>query len=212
MRMQNNYDNIATAYDFLSRLVFGKAQVNVQLDLLTHITPDSRILIVGGGSGWILEELTKLYPEGLSITYVEISLKMLNRSKKRHYGANKVNFIHGAIESYIEKSLFDVVITSFLFDNFSEQRVLQVFDLLDKKLLASGLWLFADFSVDEESGKLWKKIILELMYKFFGLICNVEAKKLVNMEVYFNNFSYLAIANYTRYLGFIKGAVYKRNT
>ncbi|HWV71292.1 MAG TPA: hypothetical protein VN040_06240, partial [Pseudosphingobacterium sp.] len=98
--MKNNYDNIASLYDFLSRLVFFKAQVKAQVELLKHIQPKSTILIVGGGSGWILEELSNLYPEGLVIHYVEISAKMLARSRKRDYKKNEVLFFRAAMEDY----------------------------------------------------------------------------------------------------------------
>ena len=87
--MSANYNNSAWFYDRLSRLVYGRALKNAQLFLLKFIPPDSKILIAGGGTGWILEEITRLHPEGLNITYVEIAPKMMALSKKEILGATK---------------------------------------------------------------------------------------------------------------------------
>jgi spermidine synthase len=70
--MAANFNNSAWFYDGLSRLVYGNALVEAQVYLLQFIRPNSKILIAGGGTGWILEELAKLHPEGLKIAYVEI--------------------------------------------------------------------------------------------------------------------------------------------
>lgn len=83
--MNNNYDKLANHYDTLSRLVFFKSQVNSQINQLQYIQENSHVLIVGGGTGWILEELAKVYTNGLKIVYVEISAKMIALSQKRNY-------------------------------------------------------------------------------------------------------------------------------
>ncbi len=86
---QNNYDTVAFCYDRLSRLIYGKTQVNAQTALLPFISNGSRILIAGGGTGWILDEINKTHPSGLEIVYIERSAKMLLRSKKRNCGINE---------------------------------------------------------------------------------------------------------------------------
>ena len=78
--MKNNYNTIAGYYDFLSRTIFQRSIINAQVALLSYIKPNSTVLIVGGGTGWILE---KIEPAGLEITYVEISENMLALSRKR---------------------------------------------------------------------------------------------------------------------------------
>lgn len=209
--MKNNYDNIANLYDFLSRLIFFKTQVKAQVEILKYIKANSTILIVGGGSGWILEELAKLHPEGLVIDYVEISEKMLNRSKKRDYKKNNVFFFRTAIEDYQSINSFDVIITAFLFDNFLEEKATEVFSLLNKQLRSAGNWLYTDFYVNPRKDSSWKRWLLAIMYKFFRYICDVEADKLVNMERYFKNSGYTEIKHSSYYLGFIKGIVYRKN-
>ncbi|HEY2583916.1 MAG TPA: methyltransferase domain-containing protein, partial [Mucilaginibacter sp.] len=97
--MAANYNNSAWFYDKLSGMVYGRALINAQVYLLQYIPEGAHVLIVGGGTGWILEEITKIHPSGLQITYVEIAADMIALSKKRNTGNNKVVFINEAIEN-----------------------------------------------------------------------------------------------------------------
>src|SRR5580698_1500791 len=117
--MAANYNNSAWFYDRLSRMVYGSALIDAQVYLLQFLPAGSNILIAGGGTGWILEEIAKIHPSGLQITYVEVAAGMMGRSKKRNTGSNKVIFINDAIENISIKH-FDVVLTPFLFDNLKE--------------------------------------------------------------------------------------------
>ncbi len=176
--MLNNYDPIARHYDALSRLVFHKAQVNAQIHQLNFIPAAGKILIVGGGTGWILEELSKIHPQCLSITYVEISAEMISLAKKRNIGKNSIDFINCAIEDFIAADQYDVVQTAFLFDNFARERIEEVFKKLDHILKPGGLWLFTDFSYQPGKDQRWKGFLLKMMYAFFRRITDTEAKDL----------------------------------
>lgn len=204
--MNNNYDNAASFYDRLSLLVFGNTLVKAQVYLLKFIPPSSRVLIVGGGTGWILEELTKVHPQDLHITYVELSAKMLSRTRKRTIADNEVRFIHSAIEDVRFFQKFDVIITPFLFDSFSEPTLEEIFAYLHQQLKPGGLWLYADF---KKTNVWWQQVVLKTMLVFFKLICNIEAGKLPDVERQF------ALRNYTKteeesfFDGFIVATVYQ---
>src|SRR5205823_4259624 len=129
--MRGGYSNVAWFYDSLSRLVFGKALIQSQVYLLQFIPANSNILIVGGGTGWILEEIVKIRPEGLIITYVEVATKMVQLSRKRNKGNYPVNFLNDTVESIKEVYTFDVIITSFLFDYFLPATARRIFEHLD---------------------------------------------------------------------------------
>src|SRR5271170_2803408 len=125
--MAANFNNSAWFYDKFSGLVYGRALINAQVYLLQYIPANANILIVGGGTGWILEEITKIHPSGLNITYVEIAEKMMTPSRKRNVGGNKVTFLNEPIEDVKDELIYDTVITPFLFDNFTEQTLQNVF-------------------------------------------------------------------------------------
>jgi ubiquinone/menaquinone biosynthesis C-methylase UbiE len=205
--MKNNYDNVASFYDTLSKLVFSRSQVKAQVALLPHIRPNSRVLIVGGGTGWILEEIARIQPETLDIIYVEISARMIALSEKRNTGGNKVTFLNQGIEQFETKEPFDVIITPFLFDNFAKERAEQVFHQLNR--LAKDKWLFIDF-VPKQSHR-WQKWLLNSMYVFFRLLCNVEATHLADMQPFFEAAGYHPIQNAYYYFGFIKSIAYEKS-
>jgi ubiquinone/menaquinone biosynthesis C-methylase UbiE len=207
----NNYDAIAGSYDFLSRLVFSRAQVNAQVDLLSYIPSHASVLIVGGGTGWILEEIAKIHTSGLKIVYVEISSKMLDRAKKRRCGSNQVEFVHSNIEDYRATQMFDVIHTAFLFDNFGQSRAGWVFHLLFKHLRPSGLWLYTDFKIEPGKGSGWKKAMLDLMYSFFGTIAHVEARKMPAMERIFESNGCVIIGYQQYYKGFIESIIFQKS-
>lgn len=183
--MDTDFDGVARPYDFISRLVFGDALVRAQVSLLSQILPNSRILIVGGGTGWILEEISKLHSSGLEIIYVESSSKMIELSKKRICKNNTVSFINAPVENYQTDRLFDLIITPFFFDLFKKDKIEILFTGLSEKLKKDGLWLYTDFIPTKYQTKIWQKVLLKSMYLFFGILSKVEASELVDMDFYF---------------------------
>lgn len=207
--MGNNYNKIAGIYDFLSRVVFQKSIINAQKFLLQHISADSKILIVGGGTGWILEELSKMYNEGIEITYVEKSSQMITLSKQKNIQHNTIEFINKGIEEFSTEKKFNAVFTAFLFDNFQQEKIELVFSKLNQLLKPNGLWLYADFINHKNNSAWWQKFLLKTMYLFFKLTCNIETQQLIDMSSYFDG-SYNKISEEYFYHNFIKAVVYKK--
>jgi ubiquinone/menaquinone biosynthesis C-methylase UbiE len=207
--MATNYDSIAWFYDVLSRLVYGKTIINAQVALLPFIRSNSRVLIVGGGTGWILEKLTQLQPKGLYIDYVESSAKMIELSKKRHVGNNLVSFINLPAENFEGTGLYDVIFTPFFFDNFSHQKIEALFNRLQNLLKDQGIWLYADFVHNKNENRLWQKFLLNAMYLFFHVTCHIETHALIDMEPYFKN-AYNPLFEKSFYAGFIKAMAWRR--
>jgi ubiquinone/menaquinone biosynthesis C-methylase UbiE len=204
--MRGNYDNSAAIYDNLSRLVFGKALVVAQVHLLSHIPANSNVLIIGGGTGWILEEITKLNSSGLNISYVEISEKMTDISRKRNVGNNRVTFINKPIQQ-IMLNQQHVIITPFLFDNFTETNLHPLFAHIHSMLKPGGLWLNTDFQL---TGKWWQYILLKSMLLFFKVLCGVESWRLPDVEKQFNEYEYRIIEAKTFFSNFIVTKMYRK--
>ena len=203
--MAANYNNSAWFYDGLSRLVFGRALIDAQVYLLQYIPLNSHILIAGGGTGWILEEIGKVHPSDLTITYVEVSAKMMEKSKKRFTGKNRVIYINSAIENVTMDTSYDVIITPFLLDNFTTETLQKVFDHLHTLLKPNGLWLNTDFQL---SGIWWQKVFINAMLLFFKSLCRIEASQLPDIEKQFKQNNYKVIAIKTFFNGFVISKVY----
>ncbi len=208
--MLNNYDKIAGSYDFLSRLIFQKSQVYAQIDQLANLPSQSKILIVGGGTGWILNEITNLKLAGIEITYVEISMKMIEKAKRKLINPYQIQFINCAIEDFKTVEQYDAIHTAFLFDNFALPRVEKVFQQLDTLLKPGGLWLFSDFHYEHQTTHRWKGFVLKMMYTFFDKIAQVEAKTLVSTAPYFHQKHYRSLIEKDYYHSFIKAIVYQK--
>ncbi len=208
--MTNNYNGIATYYDLLSRLIFGNAIKNAQISLLKFIPADADILILGGGTGWILEEIARQHAEGLRISYVEISAKMILLAKKRNYGLNEVEFIHISAEEFIAQKKYDVIITPFFFDNFLQIKVEYLFNKCAEMLVRKGLWLYTDFRYDKNTSPLWQKFLLKIMYLFFCLTAKIETQDLINMDYLFSN-NFEKQAEFLLYAHFIKATAYRKS-
>jgi hypothetical protein len=227
-RVSNNYDSIARYYDFLHHLFYGQSEINAQAELLDYVRPGDRILIVGGGTGWILEKISAVYPSGLLITYIESSVKMMELSKKRDCRRNNVSFVPVRVEEWAGDGpagdggrergrdgsagdgFYDCILTGFFFDNFTAAHSAQIVQLLTPFLKKDGFWLDSDFYYPKGRGKLWQAILLKSMYVSARLICGVEAKQLPDMELIFTTAGYRLEYVSFHYQRFIRSVVYQR--
>ena len=193
MQNRTNFNYIAPFYDTLCQLVFGQRVKNAQIESLKFIPANSTILIAGGGTGWILDEINKIYPSGLTITYIDISSKMIQLSKKRNPCSNTIQFINYSIENInLTGRNFDVIITPFFLDCFSQISVQFIFKKLDKTMQINGLWLNIDFCLLKKQPRLQhsrQRTILRTMYAFFRLVCHIEATMLPSVDIFFANYS-----------------------
>jgi ubiquinone/menaquinone biosynthesis C-methylase UbiE len=201
-----NYNSTSLFYDRLSSLLFGNALINAQVYLLKYIPPGSSVIIVGGGTGWILEEIAKVHPSGLTITYVEISEKMMRKSMKRFTGKNTIHFVKDDIKKVIAKTPYDVVITPFFFDNFSQKNAEDIFKHIHNLVKPGGIWLYCDFQL---TGKWWQMVLLKCMLIFFRIMCNMEADSLPNTITLFSFCGYTPVAQETFFSDFVISMAYQ---
>ena len=207
--MKRSYDLIVPFYDKLVKLIYGNALRNAQTLYLPLIPASSSILIAGGGTGWILEEITKIHQQGLRIDYIDISAKMIDEASKKFVGKNQVRFISQSVLTWQTDMVYDVIITPFFFDNFSEENVRKAFNLLHAPLKENGLWFYTDFQVSHNSA-YWQKALLFTMYTFFRLAANIEATKLPDVNSQFSLYKYEPIKTTTFFHHFIITTVYKK--
>lgn len=205
--MAANYNNAAWFYNGLSRLVYGNALVDAQVYLLQYVPSHANLLIVGGGTGWILDELTRIYPAGLKITYVEISEKMTALSQQRHLGSNEIVFINDDVENVLLPSDFDVIITPFLFDNFTDDNLKKMFAHIKGLVKPEGLWLNTDFQL---TGKWWQNVLLKTMFVFFKIWCGIEASSLPKIDRLFQESNYRTIAQRSFFGDFVISKAFKK--
>lgn len=169
-----NYGRFAGSYQFLSRLVFGRALIQAQHTALAGLTSPCNLMIAGGGDGEILKHLPPF--EGL-LDYVEISEKMVNKAKSKT--TLPVNWAVEDIFCFKTHRKYDVIFLPFLLDNFTNRQCAMLMPRLQNMLKENGQLIVVDFT---ESPSLIQKGILLFMYAFFKWFGALEVNALPAME------------------------------
>lgn len=173
-KIASGFDRLAASYDGLAAVVSGNQIKKSQVHFLHRIPDGSRILMLGGGTGWLLPNmLTDKF--ACELWYIDISARMIKEASARHIGNNKVHFIRGTDADIPVNIKFDIVITNFYLDLFSEREVERIVRKIIPLLSHGAVWIATDF-VDQ--GKWWQKVLLQLMYHFFRSTCGIEARSL----------------------------------
>ena len=175
-----NFDPLARYYDTIARLVYWGAIQKSQLTFLNQIEGRSNVLIVGGGTGWILNHIPS---DCASVTYIEPSGGMMKISRSRTVNF-PVKYIQKPIEDTTLRSEFDVIITNFFLDQFDEEEGEKIARKLKDALKVNSTWIFTDF---EDNGQWWQKILLKFMYSFFVKTTGLRTNQLLPWENIMNS-------------------------
>ena len=204
MKRTNDFDGVSKIYDKLSTLVFGKSMSEAQTVFLPEIAQYVSVLILGGGTGWLLANVLKTNLKG-KVWYVEASLKMIELSKRKipTVEMSRVFFIHGTEHSIPAEIAFDVVITPFFLDLFTNNHCQVVVQKITSCLHSKSIWVVTDFI----NLAWWHNGMLFMMYKFFKLTSNIEASKLPEWESILKRHGLIEMRSHLFYKGFIKGAL-----
>lgn len=175
----SGFDFVAAFYDPLARLVYGPALRRAQQAALTAGLPAGapRVLIIGGGTGWVLGEVLRRNPAA-RLLYLEASPRMLLQSQQwlhRHLPqhAAQVEFRLGTEAALQASEQFEAVLTFFFLDLFEPVRLRKIVVRLRATLVPAGVWLLADFGPPKT---WWHQLLLGLMYGFFGLTTGISAR------------------------------------
>ncbi|MCR5886909.1 class I SAM-dependent methyltransferase [Hymenobacter sp. J193] len=176
----SGFDRVAAFYDPLARLVFGRSLQRAQLRALAHLPSGApHVLIIGGGTGWVLPELLRRCP-GARVLYLEASGQMLQRAQAtlhQHCPAHlsQVQFRVGTEAALQPQEQFDAVLTFFFLDLFDLPRLRPLLARLHQARRAGSPWLLADFAPPRT---WWQRGMLRLMYWFFGLTTGISGRQL----------------------------------
>jgi|SRR5579872_307433 len=170
----NGFDRIAGVYDFLAGLVFGKSIRESQIFFLGEIPERAKVLILGGGSGWLLAALLKIKPK-CEVWYIDASEEMIALSRQKNRPGTMVHFIHGTELNIPEAIRYDAVITNFYFDLFTDHQLKDVVEKIQLSINSKTIWIASDF-VDGK--KWWQGMLLQVMYFFFRVTCEIDSRRL----------------------------------
>ena len=166
-KLGNGFDRLASSYDFLLNLTFGRSVNASQTVFLPENAPQT-VLVIGGGTGKLLVELCRLYPDA-QITWCDISAKMIEKTKTRITDADNITFIHGTIDDLSEQR-FDLICTMYLLDCFKDDDLKAFIGRLKAYSHSDSTLIMADFAIPDGLflGSICR-IIVFFMYLFFYL-------------------------------------------
>ncbi|MBC6697951.1 class I SAM-dependent methyltransferase [Hymenobacter puniceus] len=174
----SGFDRVAAFYDPLARLVYGRALHTAQQAALQAGLPGGapRVLIIGGGTGWVLLEVLHQRPQA-RVLYLEASPRMLARARQLlpTAGAAQVEFRLGTEATLLPTERFEVIVTFFLLDLFEPGRLRQLVARLHQARQPGAPWLLADFAAPRT---WWQRGLLMSMYGFFRLTTGISARSL----------------------------------
>jgi tRNA (cmo5U34)-methyltransferase len=202
----NNFDSVAPFYDQLSKLIFGSAMKQSQTAYLPAIKQGANVLILGGGTGWILSSLFAVNPT-CKVWYIDSSTRMINLSKRAALDSNhKVIFIRGTEDAIPRDILFDAVITNFYLDLFPPTACSTVIDKIRFSVHGKTLWLISDFV----NITWWHSAMLRIMYQFFKITSGIQADSLCDWKKLLEQTGFAERQSTEFFGGFIKSGVFSR--
>jgi ubiquinone/menaquinone biosynthesis C-methylase UbiE len=198
------FDFLAPVYDLMARLVFGRAIIDSQTVCLDRIPHGAEILILGGGTGWLLEKISDQH-KSCKILYVDVSKEMVKKARLRKT-EDEVHFIQGTVMDIPKEIKFDVIITNFYLDLFSDKSLVPILERILEHTKTSSVWLVTDFI----ETTLWHRWMLKLMYLFFRIVCNIECLHLPKWKAALRANGWKEIEMQFRFNGFINTSFWVR--
>ncbi|WP_051719073.1 class I SAM-dependent methyltransferase [Hymenobacter sp. IS2118] len=178
------FDRVAWCYDALAGLVFGASLKRAQRAALAGLPARApHVLILGGGTGWVLTEVLARRPHA-KVLYLEASPRMLARARARlarekPEATAQVAFRHGTQASLAPAETFDTIITFFVLDCIASDEIAEALARLRAALRPAAPWLLADF---RPARRGWRRVLLGLMYAFFRLTTGLRARELPDLR------------------------------
>lgn len=180
MNSAKGFDRLAPYYDRLARLVYGKGIERAQEALITQLPIGARILLLGGGTGSVLNHLEAIQPR--RIDYLDASPAMIAQAQTRPVASRlPINWIPTPLQAVAELPEADVLITQFFLDVFSQQELPELLPRLSATLVPGGTWLYADFLPPAQI-KNYQKPLLWATLQFFRGFCGLSAKAVSDHE------------------------------
>ncbi|WP_421764076.1 class I SAM-dependent methyltransferase [Ekhidna sp.] len=168
----NNFNLIAPLYDMLGRIVFEKALLSSQEKFVDTIKKEDTVLIIGGGTGKILEKI----PHCKNVVFLDLASSMIRRAKKRSC-YSPVSFIHADFLVYALQDKYDAIICPFFLDCFEIQGLMKVITKIHGRLKPDGKLIITDFERN-----IINPFLLKAMLIFFKLFSKLETNKLLDIR------------------------------
>ena len=208
LQLPANFDHIAPYYDTLATIVFGNKLSVAKGVFLDEIPASGQVLLVGEGTGNLLNLLLQREP-ALTIDYLDASSKMIELTRKKVPPADlhRVRFFQGTHHNLPAQKKYDAVMAFFVIDCLQQGEAMAFTTSLTNALKKEGCFLMADFFPPK---KIVHRALLWMMYRFFRWVADLNTAALPDYEILFNG-QQLTEAGRNSYMnGFIQSRFYRK--
>lgn len=206
-RSERGYDRLAVVYHSIEWMVYGNQLQAARIELIEELPPWGRLLLLGDGDGRLLERLAqkqvrdRLGSSGrgqhAGITSVDQSASMLQRQRERMVAGDikeGIDFIQADARHFEPaKGVYDVIVTPFFLDGFSEETLEVCLPQWVRGLRRGGTLYHVDFTLSDfihldgnVATAAWRRLrartLLWAMHVFFRWQTGLENRQLVDTE------------------------------
>lgn len=206
-----SFDAVAPWYRALEVFAFGNALQRARVACLGEIGSPRRALVVGEGNGRFLRELLTTHLE-IHVDCVDASQRMLQLARARiDRLANRVCFLQRDVSSWTPTAgQYDLIVTHFFLDCFSEDRLGEVVVKLSRAATAEAAWLLADFCLPAQGfARLRARAWLAAMYWFFRNAAGIEARKLIDPSPFLRAEGFFLKSQHLSRAGMLKSELWR---
>jgi len=174
-----NCDGIARWYRALEYLVFGRALERRRLEFMNRMTDARSVLILGDGDGRFTAEFVRRNPEA-KVDSIDLSPRMIKIAKRRAGDlASQVNFRVGDARTVSLAGKYDLVVTHFFLDCFTDQELDAVVARVSEHCEPGASWVLSEFALPEGGlPRIGARLLIRFMYFCFWVLTGLTVKNL----------------------------------
>jgi SAM-dependent methyltransferase len=173
-----NCNGIARWYRFLEYLAFGRALERTRVEYLDEVADARSVLILGDGDGRFTAEFVRRTPHA-AVEFVDSSSKMVELAERLVGGAGNVRFRVGDARTIALDGKYDLVVTHFFLDCFSEDELAELTARIRECCVPGARWLVSDFGLPAAGvGRFAAKVLIRGMYFFFWAVTGLGVTRL----------------------------------
>ena len=182
----SNFDLIARPYRWLEYLSFGPYLERRRFCYLNELDNCRRALVLGDGDGRFTARLLAANSE-ITVDAIDSSAVMLRLLEQRvaRLGSSASGRLQirqmDALSFSPEGRLYDLVVTHFFLDCFSESEVGALIARIAPHLTADATWLVSEFAIPERRLPAYlSRTVVGVLYRVFGMVTGLKVRSLPN--------------------------------
>jgi ubiquinone/menaquinone biosynthesis C-methylase UbiE len=186
-----NFDPIARPYRWLEYLTFGPYLERCRNHSLNQLGQHRKALILGDGDGRFTANLLAANPE-ITVDAVDSSAKMLSLLSERvsrldQATRERLKTVHSdALTFNQEGAAYDLVITHFFLDCFTEEELPILLAHIVPHLTPGAIWLVSEFAVPKsQPAAVASKLVIATLYRAFQTLTGLNAHTLPDYSTQF---------------------------